>query len=158
MEDSCHAWKRDLLSLLIVMMTACLTASAQSAATRYATHSVLRSGTWVKIRIPETGIYQLSDELLRNAGFSTYTTGHHGIGRLKGSSYMHGEWPTAVSCQWPLDMGITHGKRAHQKPLFRLWLLLSHSVKWKPAKRRQCKFCIVLSQRPLLHPLFMRKG
>lgn len=70
MEDSCHAWKRDLLSLLIVMMTACLTASAQSAATRYATHSVLRSGTWVKIRIPETGIYQLSDELLRNAGFS----------------------------------------------------------------------------------------
>ena len=37
---------------------------------RYADHSVLQEGTWVKIRIPQTGIYQLSSELLQNAGFS----------------------------------------------------------------------------------------
>ena len=35
---------------------------------RYADHSVLQEGTWVKIRVPKTGIYQLSSELLQNAG------------------------------------------------------------------------------------------
>ena len=37
---------------------------------RYAEHSVLRSGTWAKIRIPESGIYQLSNTLIRSCGFS----------------------------------------------------------------------------------------
>ncbi len=37
---------------------------------RYADHSILQEGTWVKIRIPETGIYQLSNDLLQKAGFS----------------------------------------------------------------------------------------
>ena len=37
---------------------------------RYADHSVLQEGTWVKIRIPATGVYQLSNELLQQAGFS----------------------------------------------------------------------------------------
>ena len=37
---------------------------------RYADHSVLAEGTWVKIRIPETGIYQLSNDLIQKAGFS----------------------------------------------------------------------------------------
>lgn len=39
-------------------------------ASRYAAHSVLQEGTWVKIRIPQTGIYQLSSDLLQKAGFS----------------------------------------------------------------------------------------
>ena len=37
---------------------------------RYAEHSVLRSGTWAKIRIPESGIYQVSSTLIRSCGFS----------------------------------------------------------------------------------------
>ena len=37
---------------------------------RYAEHSVLASGTWAKIRVPETGIYQLTDAVIRKAGFS----------------------------------------------------------------------------------------
>ncbi len=37
---------------------------------RYAEHSVLQNGTWVKISIPETGIYHLSNDLLKKAGFS----------------------------------------------------------------------------------------
>ena len=36
----------------------------------YAAHSVLASGRWVKISVPSTGIYQLSSELIRKAGFS----------------------------------------------------------------------------------------
>ena len=37
---------------------------------RYADNSVLREGTWIKICIPKTGIYQLTDDLIRSAGFS----------------------------------------------------------------------------------------
>ena len=36
----------------------------------YAEHSVLASGRWVKISVPSTGIYQLTSELVRKAGFS----------------------------------------------------------------------------------------
>lgn len=37
---------------------------------RYADHSILQEGTWVKIRIPQTGIYQLGNDLLQKAGFA----------------------------------------------------------------------------------------
>ena len=37
---------------------------------RYAAHSVLQSGTWAKIRIPESGFYQLTDAFVKKAGFS----------------------------------------------------------------------------------------
>ncbi len=37
---------------------------------RYADHSVLREGSWAKIRIPESGFYQLSSTLIRKAGFT----------------------------------------------------------------------------------------
>ncbi len=43
---------------------------AASASNRYAAHSVLSSGRWVKISIPSTGIYQLSNVFLSKAGFS----------------------------------------------------------------------------------------
>ena len=43
-------------------------ASAPSA--RYADNSILRSGNWAKIRVAETGIYQLTNELVKRAGFS----------------------------------------------------------------------------------------
>ena len=32
--------------------------------------SLLATGSWAKIRVPETGVYQLTDELCRKAGFS----------------------------------------------------------------------------------------
>lgn len=44
--------------------------SAKDASGRYAEHSVLQSGTWAKIRIPESGIYQISNTLIRSCGFS----------------------------------------------------------------------------------------
>ena len=37
---------------------------------RYAAHSVLASGQWVKIRVAESGIYQLTDAFIRKVGFS----------------------------------------------------------------------------------------
>lgn len=44
--------------------------SEQGPGTRYAEHSVLKEGSWAKISIPESGIYHLSDALLKKAGFS----------------------------------------------------------------------------------------
>ena len=41
-----------------------------SKAERYAQNSVLAEGTWAKIRVPATGIYQLTDDVIRKAGFS----------------------------------------------------------------------------------------
>ncbi len=43
---------------------------ASTPALRYAEHSVLASGRWAKIRVPSTGVYQLSESLIRQAGFS----------------------------------------------------------------------------------------
>lgn len=40
-------------------------------ADRYAANSVLASGRWVKIRVPSSGIYEISDALVRKAGFSS---------------------------------------------------------------------------------------
>lgn len=46
------------------------TRGALTAKERYADHSILQSGTWAKISIPETGFYQLTDALIKKAGFS----------------------------------------------------------------------------------------
>ena len=44
--------------------------TASDPSSRYAAHSVLASGRWAKIRVPSTGVYQLSELLIRQAGFS----------------------------------------------------------------------------------------
>ena len=43
---------------------------ARAASDRYAENSILREGTWAKIRVPSTGFYQLSNDFIRQAGFS----------------------------------------------------------------------------------------
>ncbi len=37
---------------------------------RYAQHSVLQEGSWVKIRVSSSGIYQITDAIIRSAGFT----------------------------------------------------------------------------------------
>lgn len=37
---------------------------------RYKEHSVLATGTWAKIRVPATGVYRITNELVRQAGFT----------------------------------------------------------------------------------------
>lgn len=39
-------------------------------ASRYAEHSVLATGQWAKISVPASGVYQITDALVRQAGFS----------------------------------------------------------------------------------------
>mgnify|MGYP001169637189 FL=1 len=43
---------------------------AAGTASIYADHSVLSSGNWAKIRVPSTGVYQLTDAIIKKAGFS----------------------------------------------------------------------------------------
>lgn len=45
-------------------------AAASEQTGRYASRSVLAEGQWAKIRVPQTGIYQITDALIRRAGFS----------------------------------------------------------------------------------------
>lgn len=45
-------------------------ARADGANQGYAAHSVLASGRWAKIRVPETGVYQLTESVIRRAGFT----------------------------------------------------------------------------------------
>ncbi len=68
-------------------------AASSSSADRYAAHSRLATGRWVKIRVAEDGIYQLTNSLLTRAGFSDPSKvsvygygGHLTDERLSGSS------------------------------------------------------------------------
>lgn len=45
-------------------------ATGDTSAERYAEHSVLREGTWAKIAVPSTGFHQLTDDVVRKAGFT----------------------------------------------------------------------------------------
>ena len=44
--------------------------AGEESASLYAHHSVLASGRWAKIRVSESGIHQLTDAVVRHAGFS----------------------------------------------------------------------------------------
>lgn len=44
--------------------------TTNSPSARYASHSVLRQGTWAKIRVPSSGVYELTSSVIRRAGFS----------------------------------------------------------------------------------------
>lgn len=51
--------------------------NAQSTkAQRYASHSVLAQGSWAKIRVPSTGVYELTADVVRRAGFSDISHVH----------------------------------------------------------------------------------
>jgi hypothetical protein len=52
------------------LATQARTRTDDSPSGRYAEHSVLQSGTWAKIRIPASGIYQISSSFARSCGFS----------------------------------------------------------------------------------------
>ena len=58
--------KRKLYTLLL--LTALFT--IVNAQPRYAEHSKLASGKWVKIRVKSEGVYQLTSSTLKNMGFS----------------------------------------------------------------------------------------
>lgn len=60
--------RRKILSIILSVIT--ITAWAADEAATYASHSVLRSGSWAKIQVWGTGIRRLTNDVIRRAGFS----------------------------------------------------------------------------------------
>ncbi len=46
------------------------TRSVSQSSSRYVTSSVLSTGNWAKIRVPASGVYQITDALIKKAGFT----------------------------------------------------------------------------------------
>lgn len=46
-------------------------AKNSSVTERYAANSILATGKWAKIRVPSSGVYQITESLIRKAGFSS---------------------------------------------------------------------------------------
>ena len=61
---------KKILLLMLLGWLCCMPDVVAQTTDRYAAHSVLSQGRWVKIRIPETGLYQITDSLARQAGFA----------------------------------------------------------------------------------------
>ncbi len=58
------------LHILFLLLAICTATAAQDIASRYAAHSVLATGKWVKIRVSNAGVYQITNSSLRSMGFS----------------------------------------------------------------------------------------
>ena len=73
------------------------TRAADVPAERYASHSVLQSGKWAKIRVPQSGFYQLTDALVKKAGFSDPSRVRlYGYGGALQPECLTGEYLTAT--------------------------------------------------------------
>ena len=92
--------------LLIALGT---TAKAQG---RYAEHSVLREGNWAKISVAESGFYELTDELVRKAGFSdARRVKIYGYGGALQPERLTGDYLTATDDLKELPTCTMNGKR-----------------------------------------------
>ena len=100
---------------------------------RYAAHSVLASGRWVKIRVPSSGVYEVSEALAQKAGFTDLSKVKvYGYGgnlqneRLDGNELRTLERAPPFLCQRPRYMEHKYSYKAYTQSLFRLWLLLPY--------------------------------
>lgn len=97
-----------LLSVLL-MIALGTTAKAQG---RYAEHSVLREGNWAKISVAKSGFYELTDELVRKAGFSDASKVKiYGYGGALQSERLTGDYLTATDDLKELPTCTMNGKR-----------------------------------------------
>ena len=97
-----------LLSVLL-MIALGTTAKAQG---RYAEHSVLREGNWAKISVAESGFYELTDELVRKAGFSDAShVKIYGYGGALQPERLTGDYLTATDDLKELPTCTMNGKR-----------------------------------------------
>ena len=97
-----------LLSVLL-MIALGTTAKAQG---RYAEHSVLREGNWAKISVAESGFYELTDELVRKAGFSdARKVKIYGYGGALQPERLTGDYLTATDDLKELPTCTMNGKR-----------------------------------------------
>lgn len=78
----------------------------------YATHSVLSNGSWAKIRVPESGVYQLTAELVRKAGFKDINKVHvYGYGGALQPNVLSGDYLQQTDDLKEVPQCIVGGKR-----------------------------------------------
>ena len=79
---------------------------------RYAEHSVLREGNWAKIRVAESGFYQLTDALIKKAGFSNPSKVRvYGYGGALQPEKLTGDYLTATDDLKEIPTCTIGGKR-----------------------------------------------
>ena len=79
---------------------------------RYAEHSVLKEGTWVKIRVPESGYYQLSEALVKKAGFADINRVRiYGYGGALQPECLIGDYLQATDDLVEVPSCVVNGKR-----------------------------------------------
>ena len=97
-----------LLSVLL-MIALGTTAKAQG---RYAEHSVLREGNWAKISVAESGFYELTDALIKKAGFGDASKVKiYGYGGALQPERLTGDYLTATDDLKELPTCTMNGKR-----------------------------------------------
>ena len=85
------------------------TAKAQG---RYAEHSVLREGNWAKISVAESGFYELTDVLIKKAGFSDAShVKIYGYGGALQPERLTGDYLSATDDLQELPTCTMNGKR-----------------------------------------------
>ena len=79
---------------------------------RYAAHSVLSEGRWAKIRVPETGICELTADVIRKAGFTDLSKVHlYGYGGNLVPETLTPEYLIEFDDLKPVETAIVNGKR-----------------------------------------------
>lgn len=97
-----------LLSVLLLLTFGTI-AKAQG---RYAEHSVLREGNWAKISVTETGFYELSETLIKKAGFSDVSRVKiYGYGGAMQPEKLTGEYLTYTDDLQEVPTCMMGGKR-----------------------------------------------
>jgi len=85
---------------------------ATAASSRYADHSVLASGNWAKIRVPSTGVYQLTESLIEKAGFTDLSKIRvYGYGGALQNETLVGSELQELDDLKPVDICLVNGKR-----------------------------------------------
>lgn len=86
--------------------------SGGTPAERYADNSVLRSGQWAKIRVPNSGVYQITDALISRAGFSNPSKVKiYGYGGALQPEILTGDYLTATDDLCEVPTCLVNGKR-----------------------------------------------
>ena len=79
---------------------------------RYASKSVLATGTWAKISVPSTGIYQLTSDLVRRAGFTDINKVKvYGYGGAMQPELLTGDYLTETDDLQEVPLCEVNGKR-----------------------------------------------
>ena len=87
-------------------------AVASTSTDRYVANSVLASGSWAKIRVPETGVYQLTEALIKQAGFTDLSRVHvYGYGGNLQPEKLEADYLSSTDDLQEVPICLAGGKR-----------------------------------------------